>query len=243
MRAGARWWMRAGARWWMRAGARGRIVCAGMVAMALTAGSMPFSAAQHWHRHHVHHRPAWRHRAVAARDSGRGWSAAPLATADADGLRPGQYIWQGVAGSPAPVSMVIDLERQVAYVYQGYALVGITTVSTGRRGYATPAGVFPILQKQSWHRSNRYGDAPMPYMQRLTWSGVALHAGGVPGYRQSHGCIHLPHRFAVALYGITRVGQIVQIRRAMPLPHAALASAADRVPTTAEAVSLMVTTL
>ncbi len=163
--------------------------------------------------------------------------------ADADGLRPGQYIWQGVAGSPAPVSMVIDLGRQVAYVYQGYSLVGITTVSTGRRGYPTPAGVFPILQKQVWHRSNRYNSAPMPYMQRLTWSGVALHSGGVPGYRQSHGCIHLPRRFAVLLYGITRIGQIVEIRQAMPLPHETLASATTRLPTTAEAVRLMVTTL
>jgi hypothetical protein len=223
----------------MRAGSRWKIACAAGIGLALTAGTMPFARSHRWRWRHHHHRHGY---AVAAPGFSPAWSAAPLSVADADALRPGQYIWQGVAGSPAPVSMIIDLQRQVAFVYQGYSLVGITTVSTGRRGYATPAGVYPILQKQVWHHSNRYNNAPMPYMQRLTWSGIALHSGGVPGYRQSHGCIHLPGRFAIALYGITRVGQIVEIRQAMPLPHATLASA-TRLPTTAEAVALMVTTL
>ena len=225
----------------MRAGSRLRIVCAAAVGLALTAGTVPYAKSHRWrwrHHHRYHHvQPRPVAPAVAAT-----WAQA-LTLADADRLRPGQYIWQGVPNSSAPVSMVIDLGRQVAFVYQGYDLVGITTVSTGRRGYATPAGVFPILQKQVWHRSNRYSGAPMPYMQRLTWSGIALHSGGVPGYRQSHGCIHLPPRFAAALYNITRVGQIVEIRQAMPLPRATLASATSRLPTTAEAVALMNATM
>jgi hypothetical protein len=210
-------------------------MCAAAIGLALTAGTVPFAGSHRWHWRHRHHNATPGYAAATPNWSGT------LDMTDADGLRPGQYIWQGVAGSPAPVSMVIDLGRQVAFVYQGYALVGITTVSTGRRGYPTPSGVFPILQKQVWHRSNRYNNAPMPYMERLTWSGVALHAGGVPGYRQSHGCIHLPNRFAAALYGITRIGQIVEIREAMPLPHATLASA-TRLPTTAEAVAAMART-
>jgi lipoprotein-anchoring transpeptidase ErfK/SrfK len=80
---------------------------------------------------------------------------------------------------------------------------GSTRVSTGRRGHETPVGTFPILQKKVHHRSNLYDNAPMPYMQRLTWGGVALHAGRVPGYPASHGCIRLPRAFAQDLYRIT----------------------------------------
>jgi hypothetical protein len=227
----------------MRQGSRRKIVCALAIGLVLAAGTGPAWHGR-WHRTRWHHRHrAWANDATATTPGfSPAWRGFSLTEADADGLRPGQYLWQGVAGSPAPVSMVIDLGRQIAYVYQGLSLVGITTVSTGRRGYDTPAGVFPILQKQVWHHSNRYNNAPMPYMQRLTWSGVALHSGGVPGYRQSHGCIHLPPRFAVALYGITRVGQIVEIRQAMPLPHATLASA-TRLPTTAQAVAMMAATM
>lgn len=77
-------------------------------------------------------------------------------------------------------------------------------VSTGKRGHTTPAGVFPILQKQVFHRSNKYSNAPMPYMQRLTWTGIAIHAGHVPGYAASHGCIRVPYAFARKLYTLTK---------------------------------------
>jgi hypothetical protein len=77
-------------------------------------------------------------------------------------------------------------------------------VSTGRRGHVTPSGVFPILQKQVWHRSNKYSNAPMPYMQRLTWTGIAMHAGRLPGYAASHGCIRLPYGMARDLYALTK---------------------------------------
>lgn len=91
-------------------------------------------------------------------------------------------------------------------------------VSTGKKGHATPSGVFPILQKKVFHRSNLYSNAPMPYMQRLTWSGIALHAGPLPGYPASHGCIRLPRDVAKALYGITRFGRttVVVTNDAMP---------------------------
>ncbi|WBO21593.1 L,D-transpeptidase family protein [Sphingomonas abietis] len=138
-------------------------------------------------------------------------SAAPLTIADADTLKPGSYLWHPEVAAAGPIGMVVDLQRQVAFVYRGDALIGITTVSTGREGHETPLGTFPILQKQVEHKSNLYNAAPMPYMQRLTWDGVALHAGGVPGYRESHGCVHMPVAFAKALYGQTDLGAVVAI--------------------------------
>jgi len=86
-------------------------------------------------------------------------------------------------------------------------------------GHPTPMGVFSVIQKQRWHHSNLYSNAPMPYMQRITWSGVALHAGVVPGHPASHGCIRLPERFAVRLWGMTKVGARVIITRGNASPY------------------------
>jgi lipoprotein-anchoring transpeptidase ErfK/SrfK len=101
------------------------------------------------------------------------------------------------------VLIVVSIASQKAYVFRHGELWDSSKVSTGRRGHETPVGEFSILQKKAEHRSNLYDDAPMPYMQRLTWDGVALHAGSVPGYPASHGCIRLPKAFAKKLYGIT----------------------------------------
>jgi lipoprotein-anchoring transpeptidase ErfK/SrfK len=101
------------------------------------------------------------------------------------------------------VLVVVSLPSQRMYVFRNGQLWDTSRVSTGRRGHATPAGTFPILQKKVHHRSNLYNNAPMPYMQRLTWDGIALHAGHVPGYPASHGCIRMPRAFAQKLYGIT----------------------------------------
>lgn len=101
------------------------------------------------------------------------------------------------------VLIVVSLASQRMFVFRDGELWDSSKVSTGRRGNETPVGTFPILQKKVHHRSNLYDDAPMPYMQRLTWGGVALHAGHVPGYPASHGCIRLPKAFAKKLYGIT----------------------------------------
>jgi hypothetical protein len=124
------------------------------------------------------------------------------------------------APSPAPdppadrgVRILVSLPQQKAWVFDDGKLVDTSPVSTGKRGFATPAGTFPILQKKVHHRSNKYSNAPMPYMQRLTWSGVALHAGHVPGYPASHGCIRFPRKFAKRLYGLTDFGTKVTITR------------------------------
>jgi lipoprotein-anchoring transpeptidase ErfK/SrfK len=100
---------------------------------------------------------------------------------------------------------------QTAFVFRGGTLIGASTVSTGMPGKDTPTGVFPILQKKKMHHSNIYDSAPMPYMQRLTWDGVALHAGKIPGYPASHGCVRLPAKFAPLLFEVTRLGAEVTI--------------------------------
>jgi len=126
-------------------------------------------------------------------------------------LKHGEFIWLGDAVQAGPMVMVVSLTEQRAYVYRNGILIGATTVSTGRPGHVTPTGVFTILQKDKDHRSTIYDSAPMPYMERLTWGGVALHAGGLPGYPESHGCIHLPSEFARRLYEITSTGMTVVI--------------------------------
>src|SRR3546814_17551293 len=87
----------------------------------------------------------------------------------------------------------------------------MASVSTGMKGHRTTTGEFPVLQKRQWHRSNLYSNAPMPFMQRLTWDGIALHAGKNPGYPASHGCIRLPREFAEHLFGVTDHGQVVVV--------------------------------
>ena len=101
------------------------------------------------------------------------------------------------------VLIVVSLASQRMFVFRDGALWDSSKVSTGKRGMETPVGTFPILQKKVDHRSTLYDDAPMPFMQRLTWGGVALHAGRVPNYPASHGCIRMPNAFAKKLYGIT----------------------------------------
>ena len=130
----------------------------------------------------------------------------------AQSLRAGQYVWDAGAASTGSLSIVIDLTAQRALVYSDGVAVAASTVSTGRKGRETPIGEFTVLEKQVVHRSRTYDDAPMPYMERLTWKGVAMHAGHVPGYPASHGCIRLPLAFAKLLYGVTRVGTPVVIK-------------------------------
>jgi hypothetical protein len=126
-------------------------------------------------------------------------------------LKKGQFLWMGGAVTMGPLVMVVSVTEQRGYVYRNGVLIGATTVSTGRPGHATPVGVFTVLQKQKEHRSTIYDGAPMPYMERLTWGGVALHAGGLPGYPESHGCIHLPSEFARLLFDVSNNGMTVVI--------------------------------
>lgn len=126
-------------------------------------------------------------------------------------LRPGQFFWAPEIAPAGPVILIVSLSTQRAYVYRNGIPIGVATVSSGKTGHETPTGVFTILQKDIDHKSNVYSDAPMPFMQRLTWDGIALHAGTLPGYRASHGCVRLPLAFAKALFGITRIGLTVVI--------------------------------
>jgi L,D-transpeptidase catalytic domain len=151
--------------------------------------------------------------ASARADSVPFWGAKASVAIDTpiDELKQGQFMWMGQAFSSGPVVMVVSLTEQRAYVYRNGILIGATTVSTGRPGHITPTGVFTVLQKQKEHRSTIYDGAPMPYMERLTWGGIALHAGGLPGYPESHGCVHLPSEFAKLLFDISPAGMTVVI--------------------------------
>ena len=127
-------------------------------------------------------------------------------------LTPGQYVWEPGASPGGSILVVIDLSAQRAMLYGNGVLIAASTVSTGRKGRRTPTGGFTILEKKIVHRSRTYDDAPMPYMQRLTWKGVAMHAGHVSGRPASHGCIRLPWGFARRLYAVTTIGTPVAIR-------------------------------
>jgi lipoprotein-anchoring transpeptidase ErfK/SrfK len=110
-----------------------------------------------------------------------------------------------------PLFAVLSLSDQHISVYNSSGLVTRSKVSTGMPGHRTPTGIFTIIGRERWHTSNIYSGAPMPYMQRITWSGVALHLGVVPGYPASHGCIRLPSGSAQRLWGLTRIGERVVI--------------------------------
>src|SRR5687768_6183890 len=116
-----------------------------------------------------------------------------------DKLKPGQWVWAPQLAPAGPLLVYVDLSRQLASVYRNGVRIAVSTISSGKAGHETPTGVFTILQKDADHRSSTYDNAPMPYMQRLTWKGVALHAGNLPGYPASHGCVRLPMEFAKKL--------------------------------------------
>jgi hypothetical protein len=159
-------------------------------AIALAIGSLPFGAA-----------------AIAQRvDLGTGSIVETVKD-----LRAGEYVWAPEIAPEGPTLLIVNLKTQRATLYRNGVPIGASTASTGRPGYETPTGVFTILQKQVEHYSSKYDNAPMPYMQRLTWYGIALHGGNLPGYPASHGCIRLPAGFAKLLYGETRLGMTVVI--------------------------------
>lgn len=149
-------------------------------------------------------------------------------------LAPGEFIWAPQAAPLGPVLLIVNLTSQRAVLYRNGIPIGITTVSSGRDGFATPTGVFTILEKDKTHFSNIYDNAPMPFMQRLTWGGVALHGGTLPGYPASHGCVRLPHAFAKLLFNETTLGMTVMVVRRPALPPLApTVSPLDAVPNSA----------
>lgn len=122
-----------------------------------------------------------------------------------------RYFWHPEIAPNGPVVVVVSLDEQSIYVYRNGVAIAAGPISSGKTGYETPPGVYTILQKEREHYSNLYDDAPMPYMQRLTWGGIALHGGTLPGHPASHGCVRLPQTFAEKLFGITRRGGVVVV--------------------------------
>ena len=126
-------------------------------------------------------------------------------------LKAGQFIWAPQVAPEGPMLIIVNLATQRAIVFRNGVPFAASTVSTGSRGRETPTGVFTVLQKEVVHHSKTYDNALMPFMQRLTWKGIALHAGHLPGYPASHGCIRLPPGFAKLLYAETSLGLTVVI--------------------------------
>jgi hypothetical protein len=124
-------------------------------------------------------------------------------------LRPGEFSWEPELSGNGPLVVIISLSDQSLSAYRNGIRIARSSISSGTKGRSTPTGVFTILEKEVTHFSNKYHHAPMPYMQRLTWQGIALHGGVLPGYPASHGCIRLPHEFAKLLYSITTRGTTV----------------------------------
>ena len=123
-----------------------------------------------------------------------------------EAMDPGSYLWQPELAPDGPVVIIVSIPEQRVYVYRNGIQIGVSTCSTGKPGHSTPTGVFVVLQKDKNHHSSTYNNAPMPNMQRLTWSGIALHAGDLPGYPASHGCVRLPMEFSQLIFGITQLG-------------------------------------
>jgi lipoprotein-anchoring transpeptidase ErfK/SrfK len=176
-------------------------------------------------------------------------AAGPAATADSElmhgdtavdfdgvNLQPGEFVWLpgSQVRSGTPVTFLVSLRDQRGYLYRDGQRIAVTTVSTGKPGYDTPTGVFPIMEKKKVHHSNRYEGsdgrpAPMPYMQRLTMYGVALHQGRVMPGPASHGCVRLPAEFAKQLFSLTQRGDIVLISEDTSLGSLARAGADEQV--------------
>jgi len=126
-------------------------------------------------------------------------------------LKAGDYTWHPEVSPSGPVIVLVSLPDQLLYVYRNGVRIGRSTVSTGKVGKRTPTGVFTVLQKKVHHVSSIYKGAKMPHMQRLTWTGIALHAGHLPGYPASAGCVRMPVDFAMKLYSATGIGTTVII--------------------------------
>jgi hypothetical protein len=128
-----------------------------------------------------------------------------------DSLKRGEFTWAPELSPEGPIVVTVNLDDQFAYTYRNGVLIGVATVSTGKPGHQTPTGVFVTTLKDAKHRSSKYNNAPMPYTQRFTSSGIALHAGGIPNYPSSHGCVHLPSEYARLLFKESPLGMTVVV--------------------------------
>ena len=154
-------------------------------------------------------------------------------------VKPGEYVWQPELAPTGPVVIVVNLPEQLLYVYRNGVRIGRTTISSGKAGHRTPTGIFIILQKSVAHTSTIYKGASMPYMERLTWGGVAIHAGNLPGYPAAHGCVRLALDFAKRLYTITTDGTTVIVSGNKTSPDSSVVAGFlfDAMPSAKEATS------
>ncbi|NPU14670.1 L,D-transpeptidase family protein [Bradyrhizobium sp. 83012] len=185
----------------VRAAARGRFYCAAIVSVPLVlAATSQADAASYYYWNDS--RPV----TIAP----PAFPAMPRKPKVRHGQKP-VTIEKEAAKPQGPITIAVSISKQQLKVYDANGLFAEAPVSTGMKGHSTPMGVFSVIQKQKFHRSNIYSGAPMPFMQRITWSGVALHAGVLPGYPASHGCIRMPASFAPRIYGWTRMGSRVLV--------------------------------
>ncbi len=133
-------------------------------------------------------------------------------------LKPGEFLWHPERSPEGPLLVVCTIDDQMLYAYRNGVEIARSTVSTGRKGKKTPTGVFTILQRKVDHESSIYKGAKMPYMQRLTWTGIAMHAGKLPGYPASAGCIRLPLEFSKLIFGEMQNGSTVVITQKKSTP-------------------------
>jgi hypothetical protein len=145
-------------------------------------------------------------------------------------LKKGEFTWAPEIAPAGPILVLASLDEQRAYAYRNNILIGAATVSTGKPGHETPTGVFTTILKDKDHHSKKYNNAAMPYTQKITNDGVALHAGGIPGYPESHGCVHLPSEFARLLFDAAPKGMTVVIadkKSSLDINHPAILAPVD----------------
>ncbi len=126
-------------------------------------------------------------------------------------MKPGDFRWTAAVPAEGEAKVVIDLIGQLMYVYRGEQLVGVSTISSGKKGKETQLGFWSVMIKKRKGFSRKYDNAPMPFMQMYDSKGLAFHAGALPGFPASHGCVRLPFKFAERLFGMTKIGTKVVI--------------------------------
>jgi len=198
-----------------------RLLSAGLVAASSALTLAPVPASAQFFRFNdyeqpVYRRPAPTYRVAPAetkqpRRAQRVEQAAPASPAPTPSVRKTKQADQVAEISKVPLYAIVSLEDQHVSVYGADGLIERADVSTGTEENPTPTGVFAIIQKERWHESNIYDGASMPFMQRVTWSGIAMHTGQLPGYPASHGCIRLRNEFAERWFGMTKLGLRVLI--------------------------------
>jgi lipoprotein-anchoring transpeptidase ErfK/SrfK len=189
----------------VRAAARGRFYCAAVVTASLAVGAASQASAAGYYYWNDSESSFVRPEPFPPR------SPKPRHTQDKALKAAAKGAAKEAIKPQGPLIIAVSLNKQQLKVYDANGLFTQAPVSSGMKGHPTPMGVFSVIQKQKFHRSNIYSDAPMPFMQRITWSGIALHAGVLPGYPASHGCIRMPPGFAVRMYGLTRIGARVLV--------------------------------